>query len=210
MTEDLALLHQKIDYLTEQLDAQRRRQEVIDELIQDFIPIGNHLVRLTIDELDEIGNDFEMEDLLFLLKRILRNTHTWLGLLDRLEAAMDLVKEVELLGGQVFDNTIEQLNTLEQQGFFDFAREGWRMAERIVTEFSEEDARALADNVVTILKTIRSMTQPEILTLANNAVEAINQPPEDMSTLALLREFSDPKVRKGMARMLNLVKTLAD
>ena len=34
----------------------------------------------------------------------------------------------------------------------------------------EHDARALADNVVTILKTVKNMTQPDIMALANNAV----------------------------------------
>jgi uncharacterized protein YjgD (DUF1641 family) len=91
--------------------------------------------------------------------------------------------------------------------------EGWNIVERIVTEFSEEDVKALGDNIVTILGTVRTMTQPEILNLANNAIGAIEATPvedEDISALGLLRELSDPQVRRGMARMLNIVKALAD
>lgn len=213
MNGDLALLHQKIDYLTEQLEAQRRRQESIDELKQDLVPIANHMVKLTIHELDEIGNDFEMEDLLFLVKRLLRDTRMLIGLMDRLEAMVGLADEMELLGKQVFNNMVEELDRLERAGYFAFARQGWLMMERIVTEFDEEDARALADNIVTILKTVRNMTQPDILALANNAVDAVRDTPEwekDPSAWQLMRELSDPKVRRGMSRMLNMFRALAD
>jgi uncharacterized protein YjgD (DUF1641 family) len=216
MDKDLALLHEKIDTLTEQLDEQRRRQQALDELKDDMIPIANHMIKLSIDELEEIGTEFQLEDLLFLLKRLLRNTPLLLQMMDQLEAISALGDEAQILGKQVFSSTVETLDRLEREGYFAFAREGWRVLERVVTEFSEEDVRALGDNVVTILTTVRNMTQPDIMTLANNAVDAIRveEPVEENgrnpSALTLLRELNDPKVRKGMMRMLNLVKALAD
>lgn len=212
-THDLELLHQKIDYLTEQLDEQRMRQREFDELKQDMIPIANHMMKLTIDELADIGSDFQTEDFIFLMKRLLRNTHSFIRLMDYIEAGMGFSEEVSLLGTQMFNNLVETLDRLEHEGYFGFLNEGWNIVERIVTEFSEEDVKALGDNIVTILGTVRTMTQPEILNLANNAIGAIEATPvedEDISTLALLRELSDPQVRRGMARMLNIVKALAD
>jgi len=212
-THDLELLHQKIDYLTEQLDEQRKRQREFDELKQDMIPIANHMMKLTIDELADIGSDFQAEDFIFLMKRLLRNTHSFIRLMDYLEAGIGLTEEVSQLGTQMFNNLVETLDRLEHEGYFGFLNEGWNIVERIVTEFSEEDVKALGDNIVTILGTVRSMTQPEILNLANNAIGAIEATPveeQDISTLALLRELSDPQVRRGMARLLNIVKTLAD
>jgi uncharacterized protein YjgD (DUF1641 family) len=212
-THDLELLHQKIDYLTEQLDEQRRRQREFDELKQDMIPIANHMMKLTIDELADIGSDFQAEDFIFLVKRLLRNTHSFIRLMDYLEAGIGFSEEVSLLGTQVFNYLVETLDRLEHEGYFAFLNEGWNIVERIVTEFSEEDVKALGDNIVTILGTVRSMTQPEILNLANNAIGAIEATPvedEDISMIGLLRELSDPQVRRGMARLLNIVKALAD
>ena len=212
-THDLELLHQKIDYLTEQLDEQRRRQREFDELKQDMIPIANHMMKLTIDELADIGSDFQAEDFIFLMKRLLRNTHSFIRLMDYLEAGIGLSEEVSLLGTQIFNNLVAALDHLEHEGYFAFLNEGWNIVERIVTEFSEEDVKALGDNIVTILGTVRTMTQPEILNLANNAINAIEATPveeQNISTLALLRELSDPQVRRGMARLLNIVKALAD
>jgi uncharacterized protein YjgD (DUF1641 family) len=213
MEQELALLHEKIDYLTVQIEAQNRRQRELEELQQDLVPIANHIVKLTIDELEEIGRDFQLEDLLFLLKRLLRNTNSLLGLMDRMESVLGLTDDVNRVGKEAFNVTVETLDRFEREGYFTFMQEAWLIFERIVTEFNEDDVRALGDNVVTILTTIRNMTQPEILSIANNAVEAISTEAavEDApSALRLLRELSDPQVRRGMARMLNVVKALAD
>ena len=55
------------------------------------------------------------------------------------------------------------------------------------------------------------MTQPEIMALANNALSAIREEipeTEKVSAWALVRELGNPKVRRGMARLLNLLKAL--
>jgi uncharacterized protein YjgD (DUF1641 family) len=218
MENDLTSLHQKVDKLTEQVailtshqEVQKRRQQEFDELKQDMIPIANHMIKLSIDELAEIGDEFQLEDLIFLLKRVLRNTNLIMAMFDRLEALMGIADEAQILGKQVFNYSVEELDRMERMGYFGFAQETWRIFERIMTEFTEDDVRALGDNIVTILTTIRNMTQPEIMTLANNALGAIQQEiptTERISTFALLRELGNPKVRRGMARMINLLKAL--
>lgn len=206
-------LHAKLDAVLAYLAEQQRRREEMEELRDDLVPIANHMIKLSIDELAEIGSEFALEDLLFLLKRLLRDTHLLLELLDRVESTVALIDEVDLIGQQVFNQAVVNLDRMEREGYFTFARGGWRIVEKIVTEFSEEDVNALGDNVVTILKTVRSLTQPEIMAMTNEALLAIQQTPaseQDVSMLALLREISDPKVRRGLARMLSIVKTLAD
>ena len=206
-----SLLMEKMDRIENHLAEQERRQQEMEELKQDLIPIGNHMVKLAINELAEIGSDFQAEDLLFLLKRLLRDTHLLMKLLDQLESAMEFSEDFEHLGKQIFNQGVQELDRLEREGYFTFAREGWQIIERVVTEFSEEDVRALADNIVIILKTIRNMTQPEIMALANQSVDAIREiPPEDekLSPFQLLKEMGNPQVRRGMARLLNLLKVM--
>jgi uncharacterized protein YjgD (DUF1641 family) len=207
---DLETLHHKIDLIADQLEVQRRRQLEMVELQQDLLPVVNHMIKLSIDELAEIGNDFQLEDLLFLLKRVLRNTTLIRRLMDMVEGGAGLLDEVTPIANQAFHNAVETLDRLEREGYFSFAEEGWKILERIVDEFDEEDVRALGDNIVTILTTVRNMTQPEILALANNAITAMSPQEEvrDVSTLQLLRELRDPQVRRGMARLLNMVKAL--
>jgi uncharacterized protein YjgD (DUF1641 family) len=127
---------------------------------------------------------------------------------------MDLADEASVLGKQAFANTIETLDQLEQDGYFAFARGGYYILERIVTEFNEEDVRELGDTIVAILTTVRNMTQPDVLALANSAIESMRSQPtkngKPPSTLSLLRQLSDPKVRVGLSKMLTLVSSLAE
>jgi uncharacterized protein YjgD (DUF1641 family) len=206
-------LHNKLDLVLAHMAEEQCRHQEIGELRDDLIPIANHMIKLSIDELAEIGSEFALEDLLFLLKRLLRDTHMLLELLDRIESAVALIDEVDLIGQQVFNQAVVSLDQMEREGYFTFARGGWRIVEKIVTEFDEEDVNALGDNIVTIIRTVRNLTQPEIMNMTNEALSAIQQTPvseQNVSMLALLREMSDPKVRKGLARVLTIVKTLAD
>ena len=61
---EIALLHEKVDRLTALLEAQERRQQAFEELKQDMIPIVNNAIKLSIEELAEIGTEFKLEDLL--------------------------------------------------------------------------------------------------------------------------------------------------
>ena len=211
---DLAVLERKIDYLTELLEEQRARQSAFEELKQDLIPIFNQLFRLTVEELDEIGNDFQLEDLLYLIKRLLRDTNLIIGMLDQVESTMALGEELGRLSRPMFIQMVELLDRLEREGYFSFARSAWYVMEQVVSEFTDEDVRALGDNIVTILMTIRHMTQPEVMNLLNGVVDAVAQdevvPDDDISTWQLIRELGDPKVRKGLVRLLGVVKTLAE
>ncbi len=211
--EQFTLLMERLDRIEEHLAEQRRRADELEELKRDLIPIGNQMFKLAIDELAEIGSEFTAEDLFFLIKRLLRDTHLLLQALDQLESLMGLGEEMNRLMRPMFNTAVEELDRLEREGYFTFAREGWGIVERIVTEFSEEDVRALADNIVFILNTVRNMTQPEIMALANQSVDAIREEPsvdEKASLFTLLREMRDPKVRKGLGRMLNLLKALGE
>lgn len=218
MSNNLELLHEKVDVLTAQVASlteyaavQQRRQREFDDLKQDMIPIANHMIKISIDELAEIGNDFELEDLFYILKRVLRNTHLIETLMDRMEALMGIADETEILGKQIFSTVVERLDEFEHEGYFAFAQQGWKIVERIVAEFNEEDVQALGDNIVIILNTVRNMTQPEIMALANNAVGAMQEeiPVTDkVSTWTLIRELGNPKVRRGMSRLINLLKAL--
>jgi len=189
MDNELALIHQKLDYLTGQLEAQRQQQATLNELVQDVIPVVNHMVKLSIDELAEIGTDFQLEDLAFLLKRVLRDTRLLVGLLDQVEAVADLAEEGQVMGKRIFHQITTELDRLERGGYFDFARAGWSVADRAVKEFKAEDLEAAGVRMLEAFK---------------------EKPPENVSLFALLRALADTKVRRGLYRSMNLLKAIGD
>ena len=189
MDNDLALIHQKLDYLTEQFETQRRRQDEINELVNDAVPVVNHMIKLSIDELAEIGTDFQLEDLTFLLKRVLRDTRLLVGLLDQVEAVAELAEEGQVMGKRIFHQVTMELDRLEREGYFEVARAGWSVAERAVQEFEAADVEAVGNRMLEAIK---------------------EEPPEKVSFFALLRAMSDPKVRRGLYRSMNLLKAIGD
>ena len=206
-------LDTKLDAVIAYVDDQRRRQADMDEFKNDVLPIANHMVKLSIDELAEIGSDFQLEDMFFLVKRLLRDVNLLTDLLGRMESAVELFDEVQVIGNQAFHQAVLELDRMEREGYFNFARGGWQIIQRIVEEFDEDDVNALGDNIVAILTTVKNLTQPEIMDLTNNALSAFNEEPVpdgNVSVFQLLRDMSDPKVRRGMARLMNMVKVLAD
>ena len=188
MEKEFATLHQKIDtlseqmaYLTEQAESQQQRAREFEELKADLIPIGNQLVNLTIKELEEIGTDFELEDLLYLLKRVLRNTTLILTMMDRFEALKDMADEVELLGKQVFSTVVEELDRLESNGTF---TQGGKL--------------------------LRSLSDGETLGDLNRALQAFRSEPEGPppSLFSILKEVNQLEHRRGLGRLLNVLKAL--
>jgi len=218
MEPTLAELNQKVDLLTAQLSylteqaqiAERGRQERA-ELMHDVMPIINDAFRLTTEQLEEVQHYVDLGDLLRLLKRLLRNGRNIEAMLDQLESLMDLLQTVGPLSDQAFGKAVDILQQAEQKGYFAFARGGMKIADNIVTSFSEADVQALGDNVVLILNVVKEMTQPQIMSFVKNTmatVEAETAKPVDTSLMALLRQMNDPAVRRGLALALRVLRVI--
>lgn len=193
MSDELALLHQKVDYLTEQLETQQKQFRVVQELKDDMLPIANDFFRLSIKEFAEIGDDFQVEDWAYLLKQTLRKAKLMTRTLERLESLMELVDEVELLGTRMVSNFSLEMSKLEKTGYFALAQEGRQVADQVVAELKPEDVHLLGDQLVQVIQALREVPADQ-----------------DVSIPSLLKQFSDIKVRRGMGRLLNILKVLGE
>lgn len=211
LNNKLDKLATQIDFLAEEAYRQRRRQEEWDDLKADLTPIGNDLFKMSVEQLEEVQQYVEMEDVLRLVKRLLRNTRNLEQMLDQFESLMDLWEDVGPLSRDAFLTLMQQLNEMEQKGYFVFMQGGLDIMDKVVTSFTEEDVQQLGDNVVLILNTVKEMTQPEIMTmLSNTALTIQDEEPVDTSMISILRQLNDPAVRKGLAKTLNVLKSVGD
>jgi uncharacterized protein YjgD (DUF1641 family) len=192
MTQELTEMNEKLDTLLGFMQEQQSRQQAMEELKDDVIPMVNQMIKLTIDELAEIGTEFRVEDLLFLIKRLLRNTNLLISLVDQLEGIMGLADEVDLLGKQVFNQVVDQLDQLEHKGYFSLANESMALADKVVAEINPEDVQGFGD---TLVRALQAAKQP--------------LPEKAPSMIALLIQMTDPQVRIGLTRMLTVVKSIS-
>ncbi|HSK25656.1 MAG TPA: DUF1641 domain-containing protein [Jiangellales bacterium] len=211
----------KLDRLTAQVDAiadelrrQREERERWTELTHDLAPVARDAFAAVSDELEALSADVTVEDLARLGRTLARNVSTLESLLAQLEGLAALGTDATHLAGPALEALTTRLQDLEDKGYFVFARGGMDIADRVVTSFSEEDVRALGDNVVLILQTVKQMTQPEIMTMLRRTMVTVQEgedhPVAPPSVLGLLRDMRDPQTRRGLARLLAMLHTLGE
>lgn len=218
MEPTLAELNQKIDaltaqvqYLAEQAQMTERSRQERAELMRDAMPIVNSAFRMTVEQLEEVQEYVDLGDLLRLLKRLLRNGRNIDKMLDQLESLSDLANAVMPLGNDAFAKVVDVLAEMEHKGYFAFAKGGMRIADNIVTSFGEDDVKQLGDNIVLILRTVKEMTQPEVMNFLRNTVtvaEKEAEGPVDISYRALLGQMRDPNVRRGLAMSMKVLSNI--
>ena len=133
--------------------------------------------------------------------------------LDRQREMREMMLGLTDLAGPIMQMLTARAAELEAKGYFTFAQGGLEIADRVVTSFSEDDVRALGDNVVLILNTVKEMTQPEVMNLLSRTaieVQEIEDSPAGPppSAFALMRQMRDPEVRRGLARALTVLRSL--
>jgi uncharacterized protein YjgD (DUF1641 family) len=211
LNRKIDLLTTQVQFLTEQAQAAERQRQERAELMHDVMPIVNDAFRLSVEQLEEVQEYVDLADLLRLLKRLLRNGPAFEKLLDQLESVMDLVQTVGPLSDQAFEKAVDVLQTAEHKGYFAFARGSMQIADNVVTSFTEEDVRKLGDNAVLILKTVKDLTQPEIMGLVRAIVaqsEVEVSKPVNTSLPALLGQMRDPNVRRGLALTMRVMSVV--
>jgi len=103
-----------------------------------------------------------------------------------------------------------KLHEMEQNGTLAFLKEGVKMAEHVSTSFTEEDVRLLGENVVHILSTVRNLTQPEVLEVADRAALALRGEADGAPAkrVSLWKAMRDPEIRRGMTLMLTVLREM--
>ncbi len=212
LNRKLDLLATQVQFLTEQAQAAARERQERAELMHDVLPIVKEAFQLTTEQLEEVQEYVDLGDLLRILKRLLRNGRHLDTLLDQLESVMDLVQTVGPLTDQAFEKAVDVMQEAEHKGYFAFARGGMRIADNVVTSFTEEDVARLGDNVVLILNTVKDMTQPEIMGLVRGIVSDVEvevaKPVGNVSLPGLLGQMRDPQVRRGLALTLRILRVI--
>ncbi len=133
------------------------------------------------------------------------------------EGLQDLTADLSRVSEDALVMLAERLADLERKGYFEFARAAGGVADRVVANYDEDDLDQLGDNIVTILETIREITQPEMLTLLGRMVDAVeaerriveHETGDPPGLLALARQLRDPDVRRGMSRALQTLRAVS-
>lgn len=218
MEDSLQELNRKIDslsaqvaYLSEQAQRAERQRLERAELVRDITPLANQAFSLAIEQLEEIQENIDLNDLLRLFKRLLRNGRNLEKMLDQLESLAGLIETIGPLANDAFGKAVDITADLEAKGYFTFTRGGVKLMDHLVSSYSEEDLNRLSESIGLIMAMIKEISKPEILSFANQTlVEVMKEleKPVDASYRNLLGQMRDPNVRRGMVLMLSIMRAI--
>jgi len=206
-------LDKKLDLILSYVHQQKLSSNVVEDLVSDLSIIGKDVYDSTVEELDKRQVEIEPSELTDLAITFLRNIKNIKLVMDTLEMAVDLSKEVGPIANEVIIDFTKQLNTFEQKGYFDFIRELGPIMDNIVTGFSPADLRELSNSIVSILSIIKEMTQPEVLSTMENAVKAFNSMETESvpsySIWRVLKEMNSPEMKKALGFGITFMKNVS-
>ena len=206
-------LEQKLDLVLEYVNQQRLKSEVVEDLVSDMVIIGKDFYNSSVVELEKQAIELDPDELKQLTINMVKNVKNINEILGLLESMMDLKKDIGPILNEMIIEFTKKMHTVEEKGYFDFARELGRVMDNIVTNFSADDIRQLADNIVLILQTVKNITQPEMLVAVNNAVKVYGSVQTDdikpYSMWQLIKEMRSPEMKSALGFLVAFMKNLS-
>lgn len=207
-------INRKLDMLLEYMHLQQQRSAVVEDLVQDVTLIGNDFYKNMVIQLDNHGVEIDMEEVNILVMKLMKNIGNINAMLGIFESILDFAKDFSPIFKETGINAVNKLHELEQKGYIDFVKELMKVGDKVITNFAKDDINDLAENIVTILETVKNITQPDMLLAMNNAVgvfkniEMQNVP--EITLWKAMKELRTPEIRRGLGFMITFLKNLAN
>jgi uncharacterized protein YjgD (DUF1641 family) len=211
--EQIDAVNRKLDLILEEMELQRRHRREMDDLKDDLMRVARDAYQSALVELEEVHDHLQTGDMLFFAKKLLRNITTLTRMFEQVEGMKDFFEDFAPISRELFIDAMHKLDEFDRKGYFAFLHQLSQGLDNIVTSFTPDDVRLLNENLVTILNTIKNLTQPDMLQAVNNAVAVYKHLDfdvrEDPSLFALLRQINAPETRRGLALALRFLQNLS-
>jgi uncharacterized protein YjgD (DUF1641 family) len=200
----------RLDQLKDEIAPVAASARSIQELREELAPRVNEAVKALIIELADIEADFQLEDLLFLIKKTLRNVRNLTFSLEQLKNIIDFVLIAEPLFKSTVPQVILYLDDLERKGVFNFLASLLNVMKKMAETYTTEDIEKIGYVLVKLLGIARKLATPEALEFLDKAAEVPSR--VDLSGAKSVGPFSmlwacgGKDVKEGLGVLLELTK----
>ena len=111
-----ALILERLERLERAIAPVTDSANSVKELKEQLAPRVNEAVQALIVELADVEADFQLEDLTFFIKKLMRNVKNFTFLLEQLKNLIDFAQAVEPLLKTTVPHVISAFDELEQKG----------------------------------------------------------------------------------------------
>jgi len=212
MNNDQAIMEQ-LDHLGQEIAVLTDSARSLRELRDDLSPRVNEAVKVLISELAEMEADVQFEDMVLLLKNLMRNVRNLNWSVDQLKNLIDFLRTVEPLLKSAVPQAIYVLDQLEQQGVFRVLSTMLGVVQRIADTYTPEDMEQIGNGLVALVGVAKKLTAPEALSLLDKVAEVpagvdLSQA-KAVGPIGMLFALGNSEVKQGMGVVLELTKGLS-
>jgi len=206
------IILERLDRLESQVAPLAESAKSLEELREDLAPRVNELVKALIVELADVEADFQVEDLLHLTKKAMRNVGNFNFALDQLKNLIDFAMTAEPLLKATIPQLIFFLDELEQKGVLNMLRIAMDVMKKVAETHTAEEMEQIGEGVARLLGVATKMTTPRTLDLLEKAADLPDK--VDLSRAGPVGPVSmlwamDSEAKQGLGVVLELTKGLA-
>ena len=207
------MIVQRLENLESQIQPLTALARSAGELREELAPRVNEAVHALITELADVEADFQMDDLVYLIKKIMRNIHNFNFAMDQFKNMVDFILTAEPLMKTTVPQLISYVDHLEQNGVFRLMTVGIEVLKKIGSSYSFEEMRQIGDGLVSLIGVLNKLTSPAALEFLDKAAEIPERVDVRQSRpaglLTLMSAMSDKEIQQGLGVLLELTRGLA-
>jgi len=207
------VIMEQLDHLGQEIATLTDSANSLRELRDDLSPRVNETVKVLIEQLAEIEADVQFEDLVALLKNLMRNVRNLGWSVDQLKNLIDFLRTVEPLLKSAVPQAIIYLDKLERQGVFRVFASMMGVLEKIAETYTPEDIEQIENGLVPLVGVAKKLTTPEALNLLDKAAEVPSRvdlsQAKAVGPFGMLFALGNSEVKQGMGVVLELTKALS-
>ncbi len=209
---DERLILQQLDHMGKEISTLSDSARSLQELRDELSPRVNEVVKVVIKELAEVEPDCTLEDLVYLLKNVLRSVRNINWSMDQLKSLIDFLRTVEPLLKSSVPESIHYLDQLQQLGIFQAISAILAAIQKIAQTYTQEDFEQIGEGLVRLVGVAKKLTSPNALNLLDRAAEIPAKldlsHAKPVGVFGVAFAMCNPEVKQGMGVLLEITKGL--
>ena len=211
MTTEEQIL-ERLDRLEAQLAPISQTARGLQELREDLIPLSGQAFRLITRELEDIESGFQLEDLMAMVKRMLRSVKHITFSLEQLENIVDFVTTIEPLLKSAVPQVINYLDELEQKGVLRIISATLDVRAKIASAYNADDIDQIGDGAVALLGLAKKLSDPQSKEFLEKFADLPSKidlaGAKPVGLFGMLGALSGKEARQGLGVLMELTKAM--
>ena len=212
MTNEEKIL-ERLERLEEKITPIAESAASIKELKEELTPRLNEGVQALIVGLADVEADFQLEKLVYLIKKVMRNMDNFSFALDMLHSFIDLAINAEPLLKSTVPQFISFLDDLEQKHVFKMLSIVLDVIKDITNKYTPEEIEQISKGLGKLVDSLGNLTDSksvELFEKASKIPASINlEDSKPAGPFSMLMAMNDQDIKQGLGVLLELTKGLS-